>query len=183
MLTFLRLSIKYKSKKIIIEEWRIGKRGKLFKIYKFHEIERSEFHSIPQPKKQVNQNKLCKIKVDSLIYQFICWMHQHRFDKIPQLFNVIQGDMSIVGKTPQDLYMAIQISKQAKNHFTYAPRIISYKQLHKIKIRSETSIFTDKLRVENSKYLSHWPLKNDLKLLLISICKASIMVHKKTNYY
>lgn len=178
-LTFLLFSVKYKPKRIIIGEWQVGRRGKLFKGYRFYQITRNEYSSILEMKNQLNQNNSCRFKLNSLIHQFIYWMYQHRLDKIPQLLNVIQGDMSIVGRVPQDLYVAIEITRQAKEYISSIPGIINYEKFNDARMRPETSIDIDKRTVENCKYLDNWSLLNDLKVLLIFIYKSSILLYKK----
>lgn len=81
---------------------RVGKNGKLFKMYKFrsmiknaHEILRSD----PNYKKLLEKYKKnsFKLKEDPRITKFGKFIRKHSIDEIPQLINVLRGEMSIVG--------------------------------------------------------------------------------------
>lgn len=81
---------------------RVGKNGKLFKMYKFrsmiqnaHELLRSD----PEFEKLFNEykNSSYKLKDDPRITRIGRFIRKHSLDEIPQFFNVLEGDMSLVG--------------------------------------------------------------------------------------
>ncbi len=81
---------------------RVGKNGKLFKMYKFrsmvknaHELLRED----PQFAKLYQEYKMSsyKLKKDPRITRIGGFIRKHSFDEIPQLINIIKGDMSMVG--------------------------------------------------------------------------------------
>jgi len=84
---------------------RVGKNGKPFKIYKFrsmitdaHRILRTD----PKLKKLYAEYKKgsYKLKNDPRVTSIGRFIRKHSIDEIPQLFNVIKGDMSLVGPRP-----------------------------------------------------------------------------------
>lgn len=81
---------------------RVGKRGRLFKMYKFrsmienaHDIlrENPKFNNLYKEYKKGGY----KLKDDPRITQVGRFIRKHSLDEIPQLINVLKGDMSIVG--------------------------------------------------------------------------------------
>lgn len=81
---------------------RVGKNGRLFKMYKFrsmiqnaHEILREN----PRYAKLFNKYKKgsYKLKDDPRITRFGCFIRKHSLDEVPQLLNVLKGEMSLVG--------------------------------------------------------------------------------------
>lgn len=86
---------------VIFVQTRVGRGGKLFQIYKF----RSMRADAEQLKNQLQQDNECdgpvfKIKNDPRVTQFGRFLRKFSLDELPQLFNVLMGDMSIVGPRP-----------------------------------------------------------------------------------
>ena len=80
---------------------RIGKDGKPFKIYKFRSMIQNADHMIAQLEDQ-NEIKgaMFKIKDDPRITKIGHFIRAHSLDELPQLINVLKGDMSLVGPRP-----------------------------------------------------------------------------------
>lgn len=92
---------------------RIGLHGKPFKIYKFRSMVADAEKSGPQ----------LSSTEDKRITKFGKWMRKIRLDEIPQFYNVLKGDMSIVGPRPERQYFIDQI-------MVLAPH---YRHLHKVR--------------------------------------------------
>jgi lipopolysaccharide/colanic/teichoic acid biosynthesis glycosyltransferase len=79
---------------IFSRQWCVGQGGKLFQLYQFHTSAETK-----DP-----ENKPCL----TLIGQ---WLQQFNLDTLPQLFNVLRGEMSLVGVPPKRLSDVLLIAK------------------------------------------------------------------------
>jgi len=112
---FLIIGVKRSSKgSIFYSHTRIGIFGKPFKIYKFRSmVVDAEKSGTPQ----------LSNKHDPRVTTFGRFMRKYRLDELPQFYNVLIGDMSLVGPRPERQYYIDQIVKQAPQ----------YHILHKVK--------------------------------------------------
>ncbi|WP_392478268.1 heterocyst development glycosyltransferase HepC [Nostoc sp. C110] len=84
MLGLMALMQVYSPGSLFCREWRVGERGKLFQAMKF-----------------------CTHNITPLAY----WMGKYNLDNLPQLFNVLRGDMSLTGSHGWTLEDAVQLNK------------------------------------------------------------------------
>ena len=103
VLLFCALAVKISDPKgpVIFKQTRVGKNGKEFTMYKF----RSMYVDAEERKKELmalneTGGKTFKMKNDPRIYPFGKVLRKFSLDELPQLFNIIQGSMSIVGPRP-----------------------------------------------------------------------------------
>lgn len=82
---------------------RVGRYGKPFRIYKFRSMYRDAEKNGPR----------LSSKTDSRITPFGSFLRKTRLDELPQFYNVIKGDMSIVGPRPERQYYIDQIVEKA----------------------------------------------------------------------
>ncbi len=78
-------------KPIIFSQYRIGKNGKPFKFYKFRSLRAEKQEKLENPNAGIEKRVL---KIGKVIRKI-------RFDEVPQFWNVLKGDMSIVGPRPE----------------------------------------------------------------------------------
>jgi exopolysaccharide biosynthesis polyprenyl glycosylphosphotransferase len=104
---FLIVGVKLSSKgPVFYRQERVGKYGKSFTIYKF----RSMYVGA-----EINGPELSS-KKDSRITPFGRFMRKSRFDEIPNFFNVLRGDMSLVGPRPERQFFIDQIVERAPQY-------------------------------------------------------------------
>lgn len=103
ILLFCAIAVKISDPKgpIIFKQIRVGKNGKHFTMYKF----RSMYADAEERKKELmalneTGGKTFKMKNDPRIYPFGKILRKFSLDELPQLFNILQGSMSIVGPRP-----------------------------------------------------------------------------------
>lgn len=76
----------------IYHQWRVGRGGRLFRIYKLRTMRLdAERHS----------GAVCALPVDRRVIPGCRWMRSSHFDELAQLWNILRGDMSLVGPRPE----------------------------------------------------------------------------------
>jgi exopolysaccharide biosynthesis polyprenyl glycosylphosphotransferase len=145
---------------VIYAQERIGKYGKPFTIYKFRTM-----------KIDAEQDKpLLSSKNDIRITAFGRFMRKHRFDEIPNLINVIKGEMSLVGPRPERQYFIDQIVKKAPHYrrlHKVKPGITSWGQV-KYGYASDVDSMIERLEYDLL-YLENMSLSIDLKIIIYTI--------------
>jgi exopolysaccharide biosynthesis polyprenyl glycosylphosphotransferase len=88
--------------RVIFAQTRVGKWGQLFKMYKFRSMCPNAEERLRDilPRNQHRQGITFKMKDDPRITRVGRWMRRYSLDELPQLFNVLKGDMSLVGPRP-----------------------------------------------------------------------------------
>jgi lipopolysaccharide/colanic/teichoic acid biosynthesis glycosyltransferase len=97
---------------------RIGKGGKIFRLYKFRSMPVNADYLLtkdPRFKKLYNEYKRSSFKLheDPRVTKFGKFIRKYSIDETPQFFNVLKGDMSMVGPRP---YHADELTEQQKRY-------------------------------------------------------------------
>lgn len=110
--------------KILFKQERIGYKGKPFNIYKFRTM-RSDSESDGTPRlAAVGDDRLTKVGR---------FLREHHLDELPQLLNVLKGDMSFVGPRPERRYFIEKIRLENPNYdyvYLMRPGLTSMATLH-----------------------------------------------------
>ncbi len=151
---------------VLFYQWRVGERGKLFRICKF----RTMFVGAEQLHHQVmgNQDGLHKCENDPRITPVGCWLRKYSLDELPQLINVLRGEMSLVGPRPWALYDALRLSPEVRSRLNALPGITGIWQI----TRRSTLRDLDAVNRIDLGYLGAWSFRQDLKILLMTIPKV-----------
>lgn len=157
----LAIAVKTSSKgPVFFTQSRIGKKGKPFNIIKFRSMYINAEKSGPQLSKE-NDARITKIGKT---------LRKTRMDEIPQFFNVLKGEMSIVGPRPERLYFIEQICQKAPQYkFLYKikPGITSWGQV-KYGYAENVNEMIDRLKFDLI-YLENRSLLVDLKIMIYTI--------------
>ena len=159
--------IRYESKgAVIFTQTRVGEKGKLFKMYKF----RSMIQDAEKLKEKLalkNESKdgvIFKIKDDPRITKFGSFIRKTSIDELPQLLNVLKGEMSLVGPRPPVLSEVVQYNLDDKKRLDIKPGITCIWQV------SGRSQIPFKQQVQMDKeYIKDQSFMKDLKLLFKTI--------------
>ncbi|MDP4277082.1 MAG: sugar transferase [Bacteroidota bacterium] len=92
---------------IIFTQDRVGKDGKPFTIYKFRTMFQGSEEDVPQ----------LSCKNDPRVTPFGRFMRKYRLDELPQFFNVLKGDMALVGPRPERQFFVDQIIEKAPHYY------------------------------------------------------------------
>ncbi len=109
------------SEPIFLRQWCVGERGKLFRRFRFRTtvatVQALEDELIGEP------ISLQKCQGDSQITPLEHWMCKYSLDKLPQLFNVLKGDMSLLGPRPLTLDDVVQLRSEELQQIKALPEI------------------------------------------------------------
>ncbi|MBE0539450.1 MAG: undecaprenyl-phosphate glucose phosphotransferase [Ignavibacterium sp.] len=155
---FVALAIRLDSKgPIFFKQERIGMNNKKFKIYKF----RSMFQDAEK-----NTGPVWSTKDDPRVTRVGKIMRKLRIDEIPQFFNVLKGEMSLVGPRPERSYFVEQLSQQIpyyKRRLKVRPGITGWAQ---VKHKYDESIEDVKVKLRYDLfYIENMSLRMDIKIL------------------
>ncbi len=140
---------------------RVGRDGKLFKMYKFRSMyHEAEKHSGPV---WANRHDTRITKVGRII-------RKPHFDEVPQLINVLQGDMSLVGPRPERPYFVEQLSQEIpiyQRRLKVRPGLTGWAQ---VKYKYDQSVEDVRLKLKYDLfYIENMSLRMDMKILLTTI--------------
>jgi lipopolysaccharide/colanic/teichoic acid biosynthesis glycosyltransferase len=148
---------------VFFSQWRVGERGKLFKIYKFRTMTvdaEQQHHEV-----MGSQNGLHKLEQDPRITFLGKLLRKYSLDELPQLFNVLRGEMSLVGPRPWALYDALRLEEKDQKRLNAMPGITGAWQ-----VESRSQLLDLKAVTKcDLEYLSRWSLMGDLQILLMTI--------------
>ena len=151
----------------VFRQMRAGKHGKPFVMYKFRsmaddaEMRRAEM----EPFNQMN-GPVFKIDQDPRITPFGRWLRRTSMDELPQLFNVLFGDMSLVGPRPLPVYEVEKFEDAAqRRRLSVKPGMTC---LWQISGRNQVVDFHEWVRLDLD-YIDRWSLGLDFKILLRTI--------------
>ena len=86
---------------IFYKQVRVGKNGKTFKMYKFRSMFVNADKMLDKLKEQNDvDGPMFKMKDDPRVTKIGHFIRKHSLDELPQFFNVLKGDMSLVGPRP-----------------------------------------------------------------------------------
>jgi exopolysaccharide biosynthesis polyprenyl glycosylphosphotransferase len=144
---------------VLYSHERIGRDKKRFILYKF----RSMFHL-----SETKENRYWTEENDSRITPFGNILRKTNLDELPQLYNILKGDMSFVGPRPEQPKFVEEFSKEIPN----------YPNRHRVKsgltgwaqvngLKGDTSI-SERVRYDIY-YVENWSIWLDLKIIALTV--------------
>ncbi len=104
LMVFLAIMIKLTSKgPILFKQIRVGHYGQEFVMYKFRSMEQNSDKDYTNIKNEIINGTFVKQNGDPRITKFGKYLRQTSLDELPQFFNVLMGDMSLVGPRPSEI--------------------------------------------------------------------------------
>lgn len=156
---------------IFFKQLRPGKKNKLFDCYKFRTM-------------YVNNNaELQATKLDSRITKVGRFLRKTNMDELPQFFNVLLGNMSVVGPRPNMISQLEEYSKTIGNykvrHFV-TPGITGYAQVNGFRGETKGEGLMAKRVEYDVRYIENWSLSLDFKIIFLTVWN---MVRGEKNAY
>ncbi|MCX8082201.1 MAG: exopolysaccharide biosynthesis polyprenyl glycosylphosphotransferase [bacterium] len=140
---------------VFFRQERIGYRGKLFKIYKFRTMKNISGNTRP-----------FTILYDERVTRVGRFLRRYNFDEIPQIFNILNGDMSLVGPRPISKDDRFMIEQDYFNlRLKVKPGLTGWAQIHGLRgghIEPEERFQYDIYYIEN------WSIWLDIAIILLS---------------
>lgn len=165
---FVALAIKLESPgPVFFSQIRIGKNGRRFKIYKF----RSMYRDAEERKKELEaQNEMSsglmfKMENDPRITKVGAFIRKTSIDELPQFYNILVGDMSLVGTRPPTANEFEQYDPYFRRRLCMTPGLTG---LWQVNGRGSVFDFEDVIKYD-LEYIDNWSLGLDIKILLKTV--------------
>jgi exopolysaccharide biosynthesis polyprenyl glycosylphosphotransferase len=174
LLLLIAIAIKTSSPgTILYKQWRVGLKGRRFQVWKFRTMVKnaSELQKQLEAQNEVQGGVLFKIKNDPRITKVGKFLRDYSLDELPQLINVLQGQMSLVGPRPlaiRDYELSMQDAEQSPgNRFLRYEVLPGITGLWQVKGRKDTN--SGEIFYWDMIYILQWSLALDLKIVLETI--------------
>jgi len=153
---------------VFFRQERIGQNGKLFKVIKFRTMSEN------------NSGSVVTVKGDSRITPLGTKLRKYKLDELPELWNVLKGEMSLVGPRPDVPGYADNLIGESREILNLRPGITgpaTLKYSNEEEILASVSdpvkynddvIFPDKVRI-NLEYIHNHGLIGDIKIILKTV--------------
>ena len=179
LLIYIALKVKKDNGPVIYGHERIGKGGRSFKCLKFRsmvtnskEVLEELLSSNPEAKKEWNET--FKLKDDPRITNIGKFLRKTSLDELPQLFNVLKGEMSLVGPRPIITAELERYSDEVDYYLLSKPGMTGLWQVSgRSDVDYETRVYLD------AWYVKNWSMWNDIAILF----KTVTVVLKKDGAY
>lgn len=172
------IRIKMPGGPIIFKQQRVGRNGKLFTMYKFRSM------------KVAHSGSSISVAGESRITPLGAVLRKYKLDELPELWNVLIGDMSFVGPRPDVPGYADLLKGRDRDILKLRPGItgpasLKYRNEEQILAQVEDPvkyndevIFPDKVRI-NLYYLENQSLRMDIKLIVCTILGRKLIYNEE----
>lgn len=164
---FIALAIKLDSKgPVFFAQKRVGKNGRYFKLYKF----RSMYTDAEERKKDLMaQNEMdgpmFKVEHDPRITKVGAFLRKTSLDELPQFYNILIGNMSLVGTRPPTVDEFNQYELYFRRRLSIKPGLTG---LWQVSGRSDITDFKEVVKLD-LEYIDNWSLTSDIRILLMTV--------------
>ena len=151
---------------LFFKQQRVGKNGRLFNIYKL----RSMYVDAEERKAELLEKNnvdgfMFKMEDDPRVTKVGKFIRRTSIDELPQFFNVIKGDMSLVGTRPPTVDEFEQYESRHKRRLSMRPGITGMWQ---VSGRSDIQDFEEVVELD-CRYIDEWSVSLDIKIMLKTV--------------
>jgi exopolysaccharide biosynthesis polyprenyl glycosylphosphotransferase len=154
---------------VLFRQTRLGRDGKPFTFYKFRTMQHKNDDSVHRSFAEdfiqgaagdMSDSRVFKMVRDPRVTPIGAFLRRSSLDEIPQFFNVVRGEMSLVGPRPPICYEIEHYQDWHKDRLKVTPGLTG---LWQVSGRSQVP-FDEMVRLDLH-YISHWSLSLDLKIM------------------
>lgn len=149
---------------LIFKQERVGLHNRTFQMYKFRSM-------IVQSEQ--TEKKAWTVKDDPRVTGFGKFMRKTSIDELPQLFNILKGDMSLVGPRPERPFFVEKFQEEIPRYMVkhqVRPGLTGWAQVNGY--RGDTSI---RKRIDHDLYyIENWSIGLDVKILFLTVFKGFV---------
>jgi len=147
---------------VFFRQERIGKEGQVFRMFKFRTMVTNAESLLPSLLVSTGQAAapLYKIRSDPRVTPVGSWLRRYSIDELPQLINVLRGEMSLVGPRPQVQFEVETYASDVRRRLLVKPGMTG---LWQINGRSDLS-WDESVRFDLY-YVENWSVMSDLMIL------------------
>lgn len=152
---------------IFFRQTRVGLHGRKFKVWKFRTMvaNAAQLQAALEAQNEMKDGVLFKMKHDPRITRIGRFLRHYSLDELPQLFNVLQGEMSLVGPRPLPVR---DVEKFKEGHFIRQEVLPGITGLWQVSGRSDIDNFDDAVQLDIT-YITNWSIWLDLKIILQTV--------------
>lgn len=162
------IAIKLESKgPVIFQQTRAGLNGRTFKMYKFRSmcVDAEKLKAKLQEQNEVKDGMMFKIKDDPRITKVGKWIRKTSIDELPQFFNVLIGNMSLVGTRPPTMD---EVAKYERTHWRRMSIKPGITGLWQVSGRSQITDFDEIVELDTI-YIDNWSIWFDFKIMMKTV--------------
>ena len=149
---------------------RVGRNGRLFKLYKFRSMKKGadRLEEMLSPEELAEYSKEYKLKNDPRVSKLGSFLRKSSLDELPQLWNIIRGDMSLVGPRPllPSELTGNYTPEERQMLMSVAPGLTGYWQAV---ARNESSYATGERQKQELYYIGRVSFWMDVKIILMTV--------------
>lgn len=162
----IALAIKLDSRgPVLFKQERLGYEGEPFLLYKFRSMHNRAEKALPHLRSKSDvSGPMFKLKDDPRRTRVGKFLRKTSLDEIPQLLNVLKGDMSLVGPRPPLASEVAQYEEWEKGRLEIRPGMTGLWQ-----VRGRSELDFDEMVLLDLYYIENWSLRLDLQILLQTI--------------
>lgn len=150
----------------IFAQTRIGKNGRQFTFYKFRSMcVDAEAKKRELMEQNTMQGGMFKVDDDPRITKIGRFIRKTSLDELPQVYNVLKGDMSLVGTRPPTVDEYEHYTPEQKRRLSFKPGITG---LWQVSGRSEIKNFDEVVKLDVA-YIDDWTIWKDIEILLKTV--------------
>ncbi|MGQ9459067.1 MAG: sugar transferase [Anaerolineae bacterium] len=152
---------------VLFRQWRAGKDKRPFRMLKFRTMVDGAEAMLPGLLAQRGlREPVLKVPDDPRVTRVGRWLRATGLDELPQLWNVLKGEMSLVGPRPEEWRLVPFYSPQHEVRFSVRPGLTG-----PVQVRGPVLSLEERAALE-LRYLEDWSLGEDLRLLLRTVPKV-----------